>query len=670
MAMGRQMRWREMAQILLILSVVVEVCAQEPAEQDPEWWTAQRDVVAMLSEQKTDITELVAKVTTSPPETGIDAMRKLNVLMRAGMNAEATEAVKELKSLCPDLDNHQVGQIYYDACDDYQAWELARRIVEVFADSISEMALDNRLLKYFLESGRTVDEIDRWLAGMPAGRDGFWIKQRLRFNNIHGRAERLIQELTERIKQDPQDIERAITFLDSLIFARHTGQENWDLSWMPETIHPQLATQTEKIASHLKTLASWETAAVFYRHAVDTPLTDKEANDLASTYQAFMAPERLRAAFAARIREGLAKCLLEMGRNDEAQKWMVEAADIRAEHGFGLNALFAGQVQGASGQRVIESRIEEEEDQREDDPRYWRQRAQYYRGRNEPDQEEKALRTGLALTKPLPRPERVSKGYADMRRWLLRDYAHFLKRMDRVPEAVALLYKEIEQAPADAMSAEGAAYMLAFDFPKHIDPNDAVLWYWLADRPKWEHTESRLLWRILERVSQSDLDAYFIHAEELAKQTDPTRASVVGWIMNRMQHPKRSIPLLEYAIQNAQDDELKQRATFALFESYLDTGDWKQAEQIFTEACKRLSPTEVPDWYCRIAVAAAQAGAKSDAMRIWKAAANINPSDLAPLPSLVAVGLRDELAAFYRDMAARLPTSETPARALKMLGER
>jgi tetratricopeptide (TPR) repeat protein len=359
-----------------------------------------------------------------------------------------------------------------------------------------------------------------------------------------------------------------------------------------------------------------------------------------------------------------------MGRNDEAQKWMVEAADIRAEHGFGLNALFAGQVQGASGQRVIEDRIEAEEDQREDDPEYWRQRAQYYRGRNEPDQEEKALRTGLALTEPRPRPERVSKGYADMRHWLLRDYAHFLKRMDRVPEAVALLRKEIEEAPADAMSAEGAANMLAFDLPKHIDPDDAVLWYWLSDRPKWEHTESRLLWRILERAAKGDLDAYFMHAEELAKQAHPTRAYTAGWIMNRMQHPKRSIPLLEYAIQNAQDNELTQRAAFALFESYLDTGDWKQAERIFADACKRLTPTEVPAWYCRIARTAARAGAKDDAMRIWKAAANINPSDLAPLHSLVAVGLRDELAAFYRDMATRLPTSETPARALKMLGDR
>jgi tetratricopeptide (TPR) repeat protein len=648
---------------------MVGVSAGEPAEEAPDWWATQRDVVAILSEGNTDIADLVAQTATSPSKTGADAMRRLNVLMRAGMYAEATEAVSELQSLCPDLDNHQVGQIYYASCDDFLAWELAQRVVEVFADNISQVNLENRLLKHRLESGQSVAEIDRWLADKPEGRDGFWIKQRLRFNNMHGRGERLVQELTETIQQDPQNIARVIIFLDGLNIARRTGKERWDLSWMPETISPPLTTQMEKIASRLQRLAKWETAAVFYSRAIDTPLTDEEVQELALMRQVVMGPEVLRAGFAVHVREGLAKCLLEMGRHDEAQKWMVEAADIREKYGLGLNAFFAGEIQGASGQRVIEKRIEAEAEQREDDPDYWRRRAQYYRGRNEPDQEEHALTTGLALTTPQPRPERTPKGHMDMRRWLLSDYARFLRRMNREPEAVALLRKEIEQAPADTASAEGAANMLAFDLPRHITADDEVLWTWLAHRPKWEHTETRLLWRLLESAPPDDLDPYFARAETLAKQADPTRASELGWIMNRMQHPKRSIPLLEYAVQNADDEKLKERTTFTLFQSYLDVGNWKQAERIFPHARKRLGPGEVPEWFSRIAIVAARAGARDDAMRIWKAAANINPSDLTSLRDLVAAGLRDELIAFYRDMAARLPSSETPSRALKMLGD-
>jgi len=670
MSMRRQLRWRETAWVLLVLGIIAPVYAEEPPGDDPDWWATQRDVVAMVIDQKLDVTDLAAEIVAASPQTGRKAMFKLNVLMRAGLNTEAVEAVKELKSLCPDLDNHQVGLIYYSACDEFLAWELAQNVTEVFAKNISEMSLENRLLKHFLESDRSVNEIDRWLASMPAGRDGFWIKQRLRFNNVHGRGEQVAQELTEHIKQDPQDIERVVVLLDGLIFARHTGKENWSFSWMPEAVQPQLATDAEQIAKRLQRLAKWEISAIFYSRAIGIPLTEEEAKHLARMSQrAFADSRKVKAGFAAQVREGLAKSLLEMGRNDEAQKWMVEAADIRAEHRLGLNALFAGRVQGASGQRVIESRIEEEEEQREGDPEYWRKRALYYHGRNEPAREEHALKNGLALTTSQARPKRAGKGHMDMRRWLLSDYARFLERMNRTPEAVALLREEIEQAPADTLSAEGAAHMLAFDFPKHVTAGDEVLWTWLAHRPKWEHTEIRLLWRMLESVPRDDVSEWFIRAEALTKRTGPSRAYALGWIMNRMQHPKRSIPLLQYAVENAQDDELKKWAAFTLFESYLDTDNWKQAEQIFMEARKQLSPREVPHWYSRLAVVAVGAGASDDAMRIWRAAARINPSDLTSLRRLIRAGLRAELAAFYQDMAGRLPSSETPARALKMLGD-
>ncbi|UCD50653.1 MAG: hypothetical protein JSW27_24400 [Phycisphaerales bacterium] len=670
MSTERQITYRETVSVLLILGIFASVRAEEPATRSPDWWAAQRDVVTILMDQKTDLAELVVQTTTSPPKTSAEAMRKLSVLMRAGMNKEAAEAVRELKSLCPDLDNHQVGRIYYAACDDFAAWDLAQNVVEVFADNISEMNLENRLLKYLLASGQSVDEIDRWLAGRPNGRDGFWIKQRLRFNNMHGRGEQLVEELTERIKQNAQDLDSVVVFLDGLIHARHTGEENWNLSWMAETIQPELTTQTEKIASRLKTLAQWEVSATFYKRAVDMPLTDEEVKNLAMMRQAFVGAEKLRAGFAAHIREGLAKCLLETGRNDEAQQWMVEAADIRAEHGLGLNALFAGQVQGASGQRVIEGRIKEEQEQRKDDPEYWRQRATYYRGRNEPDREEDALQQGLARTTPQPPPDRAAKGNMDMRCWLLRDYAHFLKRMKRVPEAVALLRGELERAPADTMSAERAAYLLAFDFAQHVTADDGVLWTWLAQRPRWENTETRLLWRMLEKAPPDKLDAYFDHAAELARQADPTRARELGWIMNRMRHPGRSIPLLEYALEEFRDEKLREQAAFTLFESYLDTANWQQAERIFPEAGKRLTPTERPKWYARIAFVAARVGAKTDAMRLWKVAANVNLSDLTSLERMAEAGLREELIAFYRQLAVTLPSSVTPARALRRLGDR
>jgi tetratricopeptide (TPR) repeat protein len=636
----------------------------------PDWWQAQRDVVAILMDQEHDLPKLVATVSAAKPETGQEAMVRLSVFMRAGMTKEAIEMVVELQGLCPDLANHQIGSVYYEACDHFSAWEVAQRVVEVFADNISGIALENRLLKHLQTLGWSIEQVDQWLMTMPLGGDGFWVKERLRFNTVHGRSERLIRELTNRVRGNPEDIDGAIMFLDALVYARHTETEEWDLSWMTEAIRPQLATEAEQIASRLKTLSNWMTATTFYRQAIDAPLTDEEVGHLAVMHQAFISPEQLRAAFAVHAREGMAECLLKMGREDRAQKWMVEAADIRERHNLGLNVLFAGQVQAASGQRVIESRIKEEEWKSDHDPEYWRKRAQYYWGRNEPRQEEQALRRGLALTTPRPEPERQSKGHMDWRGWLLADYARFLARMNRPAEAVALLRQELEQAPATSESTMRAARLLAFDFAKHLSEDDEVLWTWLANRPKWEHTEERLLWRMLERVQRGDLDKYFLRAEELANGRDPSRAYTLGWIMNRMQFPERSIPLLEYAGETAPDDQLKERARLALFESCLDMGDWKRAEQLFPEASKRLTPREVPEWHSRIAVVAAAVGKKVDAIRIWKAVANVNPSELAALDDLVKYGLRGELIAFYNEMAKKMPSSEIPAKVLRRLEKR
>jgi tetratricopeptide (TPR) repeat protein len=621
----------------------------------------------MLTQGETSIAELVANLSTATPQNAQDAMFKVSVLMRAGMNRQTIEALQQLKALSPQMENRQVGGIYYYACDNVLAWDVAKATVEVFADNISDMALENRLLKHFLNSGWTVDKVDAWLADMPKDTHNFWVKERLRFNKRHGRGEALIRELSDNVREHPQDIEGAVAFLDALIYARYGGDEKTELSWMAETVRPKLATQAENIASRLKTLAKWTTAIGFYRQAVDIPLTEEESRELAMRCAAFVPFERLRAMFAAHAREGLAECLLKSGRKDEAQKWMVEAADIREKHDLGLNALFAGQVQAASGQRIIEGRIKKNQKKSEDNPQYWRQRAQYYRGRSEPAQEEQALLKGLALTVPQPEPQRPHRDRVDWRSRLLVDYAHFLMRQKRIAEAVALLRKEIKQAPAVSQSAQSAARLLAFDLYKQISVDDPVLWNWLTNRPKWEHTEERLLWRMLESAKPDNLDKHFIHAEQAALGKDPSRAHTLGWIMNRMRLPKRSIPLLKYAVKNAHDKELKERAAFALLESYLDTGDWKHAEEVFPDAARRLTPNELPHWYSRLAVTAAKAGAKPDAMRIWSRVANLCPCHIGDLEDLVEAGLTNELKDFYRKMQKEMPSSEVPARALMAL---
>ena len=174
---------------------------------------------------------------------------------------------------------------------------------------------------------------------------------------------------------------------------------------------------------------------------------------------------------------------------------------------------------------------------------------------------------------------------------------------------------------------------------------------------------------MLENANRTEIEKYFSRAESLAEGKEPSRASKLGWIMNRMGHAKQSIELLEYAVEMADNQEVKEEAGFTLFESYLDVGDWARAEQIFPLAHKRLTPTEATDWYARIAVAAAVADRKADAMRIWRVAANANPARPTYLRRLAKRGLREELAVFYSELAKKLPESDAPAKALNRLEE-
>jgi hypothetical protein len=129
----------------------------------------------------------------------------------------------------------------------------------------------------------------------------------------------------------------------------------------------------------------------------------------------------------------------------------------------------------------------------------------------------------------------------------------------------------------------------------------------------------------------------------------------------------RSIPLLQDAIARTDDKEQRESARFTLFESYLDTGDWKQAEAVFPDAALHLTGRELPSWQGRIAELAARAGAKDDALRIWKSVANVNPCYLGSVGDLARAGLTTELREFYKEFGVKLPSSVVPLRAMKII---
>jgi hypothetical protein len=173
---------------------------------------------------------------------------------------------------------------------------------------------------------------------------------------------------------------------------------------------------------------------------------------------------------------------------------------------------------------------------------------------------------------------------------------------------------------------------------------------------------------MIRNAPAEEQDALWSRAEELAHPADPSRAKTLGWIMTRMNASARAIPLLVRARETLPEGQEKESVTLTLLEAYLDIADWKGAEAVWPAARARLAAREIPEWQGRIALAAARAGAKEDALRLWRVKSNLDRSDLRSLPELAGFGLEEQLGNFYRRIGEDDPVSWVPATALQLLG--
>ena len=656
--------------VLVVMSTALfsATCLPVLAEEQVSWLKAEGGITRLMLAKDANYVALVESVLEEQPKTGQEAMFKVCVLMRTGMTNETIGALEELKDVCPELDNRSIGYLYSTAFDRYQAYDVATSTVELFASTISSLTLSNRLYEHFDRSGKSPKEVDRWLASMPGGINEFWAKERLIYNAQRGLEKEYLEELTNQVQANPGNVQGVITYLEILLCAHHYLQNRQiDLAWMLDAVKPQSATEAMRLASKLQAMERWSEAATYYGQAVKIPLASEDRSWLSTRSSLVLPQDKQEAMFASHVRNSLSECLLKMNRATEAQDWMIEASDIRQKYDLPLNALFAGRVQRASGQRTIQDRIRDKEEGLKLDPEYWLERSRYYEGRNEPLEEEMAYKEGLSVA-PVQSDNKHSQNGSRFRSSLISRYARFLDEQNRSQEGAALLLNELKQAPADSRSSQSAAYRLCQkEYKGYIKLEDPVLWNWLSNREKWESTEQDLLTCMLTRPRA--IRPHYVRAEAMCFDQHPSRACSLGQIMLRTKARERSIPLLRYALKNTNERSIREQISFALFESYLALRNWKQAESIFPTAIAQLSVYDesVPSRYSQVAVMAAQSGAKTDAMRIWRQIWNLCPAHLAGLEDLASAGLRKELEAFYRHMSKIFPTSNVPARALRIL---
>ncbi|WP_162051056.1 MULTISPECIES: hypothetical protein [unclassified Lentimonas] len=670
-----------------MIGLFFAVCAQAQVVEAKSWWGIDAEVGRQLINEEMDLLDWADALSESTPSNAREALLKMNVCVRVGLDDAACDALRAFAEYIePRQSQHELEGMYNALWGYYEAYPVALCFVETFAYKV---LLSSSFLKYYQEE---VSEAERWsdaflaqwledrvasvvaygLANPPREDNPYWnadpfspqlrpifIWRTAQLKHLAkiGKAAALLDSLQADVLELPTDGGRLFAYLNAIRVMRNVDRAyQVDLKWI-ESCRPARATYQHRIARELMQMEEVDLAEVFYRYALDTSLTKEELWMLAGMRQAAISHKLVGVHFEISLREDLSSCVLALGRKDEAQQWMVEAADLHEAHGLFLNSRFSGRVQAESGARVIESRIIEAEEENLEDPEYWLRRAQYYRGRKEVAPQEEALRKALALTEPAPQLK--GKVQINARHRVLTSLVFLLRQEKRADEGRALLLNEMQQAPIDSASSKGSARMFGYDVPNWIDPDEPILWDWLARRVQWEHTEERLLRELLERVPVDTRDPYFVRAEQLAvgDQMDPSRALNLGWILKYLESPERAIPVLQHALGLPVEGEDRQRCALTLLDVYLNLGDWQSAEALFALAEKRLTTREDLQKLGDIAVVAAEAGELDEAFRLWKRLANGSLKVKAINEELSPLGLGARITAYYEEVLERFPSA-------------
>ena len=632
---------------VLLLAGTRGAAAEEP--QRAEWWATERHVVEQLLAR--DVGQWARELNKQPmPNEAGDLMLRFSVLIRAGHLRQVRPVIEALSEA-----NVEKGQLsaMADFLIDRQDWSTARAFLERLPQA--EPGWGYVLIKQWAETA-DAGEIDVWLVARAKANPTYWRRERFRFRSDQGTAGELLKELAERVRRQPRNAEVALEFLEVTSIVGHSDR---DLAWMGEVCRPPSAYASYRLGKALR--ASPRAAIALLEHSLEMPFTKEDAaalrEEMSHWARAMPAAEAppLESWVRQATKQELLVALKTAGETQRAQKLLEELASQQPD-GLppgGLDAL-AGQIQAASGARVVQQRFEEAEPENRDSAEYWLRRAAYFKGRKEEAQAIQAYEQAMQLSRPDPdKPVGRTSG-TELRSSVLSSYVSFLEVSNREASAARLLERELSEAPLEGAYAQRVVGILLQAQSALPAIDRGRLWAYLAARPQWSHQEERLLWRLTEQAADP-----WERAEALARDRDPSRALVLGWVMTRRDATSRAIPWLKSAWQRLERPEERERAGFSLFDAWLALGDWRSAEELWPTARKSLTPKEHSDWLGRVAVAAARAGAQADALRLWKQRTNLDRASTSHLDEMLQAGLGKPLAEFYRTLAAADPDCQS-----------
>lgn len=613
-------------------------------------------------------------------------LKRLKDEVRQGNDASAKSIIKQLGEVRGAVSVEEKSELSQaaDFLIGKEKWDLAKLYLEQLP--MAEPGWGYVLIKHMCseckKDATALDAVDNWIRARYPFNEEYWWRLRITFAEEAGRRKQILADFAKQVKDKPDDVRRLKWF----ILATDDSAEKSDIHWICDAVLPTLAYRNYQVAEWLHTRHPAE--AIFYLKRAQTipftPQDEKEIKNFLLRYSAL--PANLSAVpqvkhFSVWVRSMLAECYQKVGQSKEAQSILLQ---LSKESGgqvptYALSQL-AGQIQASTPTRPLEQQIKAAEVKNEDSIDYWQGRADYYRGLKEAEQERSAWLRALKLAKSKLenskqanlKQDQSAQFYLPM---IVSSYALFLRRHESDQAAIKFIWSEFDAA-SNSSSSSSVEYRTKLvrdleqtyetDQTGYLSPVDERLWQLLKQLKTWSYTEERILWRMVRNAKPEQRQQLWTRAEGLALG-NASRELTLGWIMNRCQEAKRSIPFLLAACKS-DDKELKQRSQFTLFESYLDVFDWRRAEEIWPAALVRLTSEEKPDWLSRIAIAAARSGDKDDSLRLWQAKDSVDLSALNSLDEMVKYGMKDRLVNYYRELKKSKPKSTVPGKALLQLG--
>ena len=454
-------------------SDTVRLSQSEVEAKIPPFHKIREEIEAELCLEKRNLVDWAVELLEKNPKDVKEALVKIEVMLRAGLDDHAAETVTQLLPLyCDPNHRNAVGNsrmLFYVACRKFQGPQTINALLDTFPEHIdtSSMSSVSMLLCQFRNNGWKQEQIEQWLITMQKksfqkrrliplaqanSRDKHfryqsepwylehenrpettWLKIRLGTGMANEKKMQLLDQLEQAARQNPAD---TLGMLDFIFVWQSTrtrintvGQNGSELSWIVEVAKPKETLDAYYLGIDLLKAKQWEPAKQMFQKALSLSENSKEESPQDPTQTLMMARRKGR-TYKDSIARMIEQCDQNIKQSSPVKPTSYSSPLLSTSTTSASTsnptqdevAKTKNKQQEASLTEIRasvkkeEERLLQEEEKMKAVPSYWERRANLYlkiphyrRTKEECQKEEDALKMALKLIKE-PTSELQSKG--------------------------------------------------------------------------------------------------------------------------------------------------------------------------------------------------------------------------------------------------------------------